>query len=527
MNTDTQTHPGPLKHRLFVAVPLFTLCFAVSIGFSMKAALVLQNPAVVEVQSEEGMLLESGIAVSGNMTLVESGSVLQMLRGSGLFAASSLLRVHTQQFTISSWNGAIELSVAEDHMIVAALSAPALVRSADSVWIVPAGMQMRIVAGGAVFSDNLTGWIAERMPLPLPAHYLATRLPLAEQLLAVSTHSYVVDTPVLPPLLGQALRLEQSRTIAQQRDAAYRVTMLGAALAARNTLEAQTLLLDERTMNALRSDAGTKALPNLLRDALDQDLASVLLPVFAEDSDMHAIAAYHPKLRAHAWVITRSAEHAQDSLSALINLPVSDRSNEPLPSVAVEQWGEEWSALLSESDLTGIITAAALPRLEADILALDVAGFPERSRLYAQTVVAAFMPHMDSVDTHIIRLQEFAAGAMPVTSDVEVIEEVIAPEPIEPPEDLPLEPEAAMELEAHVRSLMQAKNAMFTSKSAFTAQTATRVLIENLVLGTLTGDKLLSFTLDPQSMTVVDIEKDGKILPYSLPLDQYLEWVGK
>lgn len=524
MHIKTHAVEGPRQHRLFVAVPLFTLCFCLSIGLAMNSVASSAAPTVTEVQTGNITFLRNAVAASGEMTLMESGSTIHLLRGAGLFAARNALSVQVGEFTVSSWHGSIELTPENDSLFVAALTAPAIVRSNTDVWVVPTGMQMHVTRA-VLFEEDLTGWLQERVPLPLPAHYLSERLPAAASLEELIIDSTNIGAHILPPLFGQSLRLEQSRTYAEERDAAYRVSVFAASLAAGEGTAAQSFLFDENNINALRSESGRQALPALLSNADALQLTPVLLPVFAEDANMHLIADYHPLVRAHSWVISRSTTDTKALLAALIGLPASDRAPEALPAVAVEQWGEEWEAFLVDNPVADVV----LPRLEQDIFALDAAGFPERSRLYAHTVAQAFLSSIDTLsDTarmNLAHLQDFAAGAAPVTSAVEIVEPVVEPV-VQAPEDTPLSPEAAHELEIQVRSTLQERGAMFTSQSSFIAQKANRVVVENIVMGTKGGDKLLSFIFEPATGMVVDIEKDGQILPYSLPLDGYLEWVG-
>jgi hypothetical protein len=49
--------------------------------------------------------------------------------------------------------------------------------------------------------------------------------------------------------------------------------------------------------------------------------------------------------------------------------------------------------------------------------------------------------------------------------------------------------------------------------------------ISGVVIGTPSGDRLIAFTFDPVAGLVSGIEQDGHVLPYSLELGKYLEWV--
>ena len=48
--------------------------------------------------------------------------------------------------------------------------------------------------------------------------------------------------------------------------------------------------------------------------------------------------------------------------------------------------------------------------------------------------------------------------------------------------------------------------------------------VTDIALGTQRGDISMHFTFDPATSTVTNIEQDGTTMPYSMPLEQFVEW---
>lgn len=527
MNTQKQQFTGTKTHRFLVAGPLFALCFCISIALPIGSSESAPTASLFDLREGSGTLISGQVAAEGDAVLSQSGEIV-LLRGSAIVASHTLLGVRTGEFTVQTWNGAVEVAAGDRGPTVAALTAPAIVRYKDYVWIVPAGMQMQPRATASTLNDDPAAWLASHLPLPLPPHYLGARLQTAERLIDMTLLPAVEDVSPFSPVLGQTFRFMEARERAEVDENAYQLARLYEALRAGKTNDIRMLFDDPVVQEALASAEGVKAMPTLLSAAIDADSMQLLLSQFHADADLTLLTRFHPAVRDHAGVLDASALNVEERMTLLIQLPGAIRDENALPEAAVRQWGDAWHAYLQEhGEEAEPLAKSALARLEKDIVGLDKAGLPERALLFARTVSDVFGLYLPS-DPAVARLDDLAGGDRivvdPVAIPVETVEESVAIQNVQREE---LHPQGAMELEESVRATVADMGAMFTSRTVIKAFASDRVQVSDVVFPTAAGDLLLSFAYNPENGMVVDIQKNGRVLPYSLTLQQYVEWVGK
>lgn len=507
------------RHRLYVAVPLFTLCTALSFGSGALRGMS------ADVGSEGGMSVEGEGAVS------RRGDMMRLERGTALFAARGIATVEAGPFLARGWNGAFDLTLQEGRLDVAALTTPVIVRTRTNLWLVPAGTQRHLTLDMPVFSENPAAWAAAPGPVPLPAHYLRERLPAAERLLA-SAPFRPLDAATSAGWADMAdpLRLSAARDRADAAEHAAVRRALHEALLAGDARAARDALLAESAEEALRDQEAASLLPELLVLAQRMDLASVLLPFFVQDPDHLLLALLHDDVRAHAWMLPWPDLGSHVRIAALLRLPAADNEHDAaMPSLAVERWGERWADLLLHTDIPGTFADAVLLPLERDVIALDRLGYPERARRYAAAAVRAFEQRRGSYSPKAIavleRLESLSVGNGVVIEPVTVVAQDAPPAQASSASSAAEQAPSALEREDRMRTMLRDAGGMFTSKTVISAVAPDHVRVENVVFGTAAGDRLIGFTYDAAADLVIDIKKDGKLLPYGLPLARYLEWV--
>ncbi len=469
--TDTKT-ASKRRHRLYVAVPLFVL-FA---WFGVP---------------------HSGALMSTDLSVVRSDE-------SGLIAGKSLVTTMVEDVTFIGWNGAFHIDASTaDRMTVAALTTPVLAVRGDARWLVPVGMQLTIDANASDALD--ASWLQSHRPLKLPAHYLRDMLPQTDALMEQSQVSALpAVNATIPPLLGSGLRFAAAESRAQERNTALRLSALTKAMKEGDEETVDALLLEQSTHNALQH-ASVSSLWTVLSLALSSGRDALILPFLLGESDASLIARYHPQLSDRAWVYPASAAD-RSMLLAHILLPRSDRDQDPRPEPVIRAWHDGWQSLLQDEAQAAFIRETVLPVIREDIEALDRDGYPARARAYSDALAAVFGSDQGVIQDSQIDLTE------PPSEEVEEAE-VKLDQPIEIiPED-------------QVRSDLLRFGVMFTSKSSLTLHEDGSYAVRDIVLGTASGDRVLSFDYQPSRDIVSGIEHDGKILPYSLSLEQYLAWV--
>jgi hypothetical protein len=81
------------------------------------------------------------------------------------------------------------------------------------------------------------------------------------------------------------------------------------------------------------------------------------------------------------------------------------------------------------------------------------------------------------------------------------------------------------EVERRAREALAAAGAMFTKKSAFAPDGPSAVRVTDIVLATARGDRLVSFRYDAALDQVASLDDRGNPLPFTVPLERYLDWV--
>lgn len=514
--------PSVRQHRLYVAVPLFMLCAAPSFG---AAALETLHGRAVDTGAQQGTIAD------GEGVLSHSGAIVSLESGNALFAARGIVRVQAGTFDVRGWNGAFDLTLRGDALDVAALTTPVLVRTKTDIWMIPAGMQQHVTGVSPAFSDDPAGWAVLRQPVPLPAHYLQEHLPRARRLFEAALFAPAQPDPIMrPPLAGHVLQFSAARERAEEAEQTTVLNALHRALLDGDVHAARVALSADTAEAALTGASAAALLPELLSLAQHTPLQSLLTPFFVREPDHLLLALLHPSLRGHAWMLPWPDMNTEARIAALMSLPAADHEEQAVPELAVERWSAHWTDVLSQADAPSAsrLADAVLKPLEAQITLLERRGYPERARRYAAAIAGVFASHAQGLSPEasatLGRLHAFARGGGIVTEPVTVPVVVSDAESSSSASTAP-DADRAVALENAVRALLTDAGCMFTAGTVIRAVTAERVEVENVVVGTVGGDTLISFQYNVATDQVIDIRKDGRTLPYSLPLARYLEWV--
>jgi hypothetical protein len=491
MNLAETPKKAHIRHRLYVILPLFLVLATAGIG-GHSAASVTETSAVTQ-----------------------SGSVI---------AGKSLISFEENGYAFTAWNGALVVDGEEDQpLTIAALTTPVLVQRDTDAWLVPVGMQLTIKTASTTSPADIADWVHSRRPLPLPAHYLREMLPLAESLLAETTvQGLTAPEALISPLTGSALMLDAARADAESDTHAQQLAHLSDALIDGDTAAFDMLLSAAGTREAL-DDATAGDLATLLSLAMTQKRDMQILSSILTSPQMALVLRFHPLTRNRVWLTPEATDDHDLLLLGQMLLPLSDRNDTSISPVAVQAWEDGWKALSADASVLNTLA----PVIASDITKLDAAGYPVRARAYAAGFVSGVHPlpaevsdsakaaldHLRSIYDIVLAVadpapQAVAVGEKTATSVSSATSSV-----------------AIMVSEADVRATLSAAGFMFIANSLIRPQENGFYAIQNIVIGTPTGDKMISFLFDPAAGLVSGIEKDGQILPYSLTLEKYLEWV--
>ena len=513
MHTKNTSLSGAPSHRLLVAFPLFAVIAVMSVyaGATMSRAQLVADgdiSAGYEVQSIQTSAGYVQLDVSSTGT-VEEG-IFRMGVGTAMIASQEMLRVRADDWSIVGFDGAMHVSGSSGSYTFAALTTPLIVAQGSGVLVIPVGMQW---ATGTAQSDVID----------LPSHFLKETLPAAEGLKTASKQT--VDTAFggimfTPALMFDALQFESAEQRAMQYQMTSLLFALERALRDGDTAAYEALLLTDLMNDALSSEQGRLMLPRLLALSLEQGREAIMLPFFTQDQERWLLSVFHPSLRNYALALPVSADISNEyRVSALRVLPVSDTAADALEPLAAQAWQTMWEESLAALERPTDMLNESLSVMRDAMRRFEENRLPERLSRYRDMINAIVLPYELFLSQES---QDILAEMQAI--DVSVIAEI-------PDDSLPIVlPTESAEFNAdEVQALTRARLAdlgcMFTASTSVTAVSADRVEVRDIVFASARGDVLLTFVYHPESDAAGEIFYNGQILPYSLPLQNYLEWV--
>lgn len=486
----THTSTTGKAHRLFVAVPLFAVMLAIS---CIESARLFQQTGSEE-RSAEWVASQD-----------EHGT---------MYVSYGQLSVDAGAYRISTWHGAMSVIDDGTTVSVAALTSPVLVEKNGEQWVIPVGMQWSSAAS-PIFGEDVSGWLKARQPKKLPTHYLQSALPSARALMA-SVHA---ETRIIPraslSLIGQVFQLPAAKERAEQEKHELFLHDVTEALSKEDSTDLEALIAQSNVQTQ------SERYPVMLALAAEHNRSPLLLPV--TEPDLWLQTAFHPIIRDRVWQQLPGDLSTPARLHSLVFLPGSDTAPEPLSELTLKQWMLEWATMLKNSDMPLAIIEAALPFLEEQVADLHKQGFPLRALSYARIVGDLFLGFDDTLNPmakaayeQITAMQEELPIAASASS--ESAEETRAVQAEFALEQL-------LQWETELRARLTKAGAMFMATSKIQSQTNGMIDVSNVVLGTANGDHILAFIYNPVKDTVRSIDENGNVLPNSVSLEKYLEWV--
>lgn len=396
-------------------------------------------------------------------------------------------------------HGAFIVSEQADHVSVAALTTPVLVRGTDTWSIIPIGFQWR--------SDE------RNVLLPLPSAFQYAKL------------QELHDSRSSPPLarwdpsfiLPGTLRLPVAK---QRHETMVRMQHL-AALAhqiARGRSIAR-MVQDSGMSAALSSGEGYRILPSFLAELRDAPFdRSLLFPFLFQEEEGALLALFHPAFRDHAALLPLSVLSPDVRAAYHLSLPRSDLLPHALSKLAVSRWEEDLMKELPERADSLAFFTTLLATIEYTVRECARHGYVERAERYIAamrnlTSTVELTPELQerlddlpSLSVEDPELAEWVAASL--SSSASSVTSIL-------PEDL--RKRAMMDLTR--------QGGMFIPTTTIEPLSPTAVRITSLVLATSVGDELLDFTYDTERQEVSNIIRGSTQYPYAVSLQQFVEWV--
>ncbi len=338
-----------------------------------------------------------------------------------------------------------------------------------------------------------------------------------------------LDTPVLARSVhGNAVIAPGSQWRASDTDLPDPATDLAAWTVATAAQPVPQRFLDEQKdiVAAWRSErtpasASDNDLPRL---ALETKPTRALVAALRLRSDLRLYVLLQPATRDAAWAYLPS-EIDSSVWTALLVLPLLERADVTASPLTVRLWGETLARAFSASTDPDATRSATLPLLEKQIGAIVADGYPLRALRFAEAVSASvgtgatLTPEANAV---LERLHRMTAETLRADA-LSMLPALASEAPSYAASLTPAPAVADPALEARAHDVLTARGAMFTRDSAIKTASEGMVDVRGVVFGLPSGDKAPHFVFNPDTgMARAIIE--GKVQPYDVPFDAYLEW---
>lgn len=526
MHTHTHTAAG---HRWFVAAPLFLLFLGLSIREGITPSFHADVTESIDASSDHQTFTVGRtvyrLEAKTNFRLHTSPT---LEAGTVLVYSDVLSHVHVGTMDIEGWNGGFQVTKTEKSITIAALSTPVFVRQDNHEMIVPAFMQWK---GDVLVSekDGMDAWAQSREVYSLPETFSADRLHDLDALAALVPPADVSEaTPLLPPLLGQELRLQSARDRTERLERIERVQEVQRALAS-HAEAIDSLLLAPDMPAILSSPEGQDALPLLLSTAVTEGKGDLFLPFFIVRPDCMLLASFHPLIRDHTRVLPESGDITDDErLTLLFLTPFSDVAPQEIAGIALSQWQAQW--LQQVKTQVGVQQfIASLPFFQKQIGRLDALQYPKR----VDTYVSALLVIAEPLDISLTPEAKQILGDLRTLRDARRLAAPLADVSSSSSSSFSSFSSSSTVSHSSISpSVLVKQTETQLQQAGFMVIGDTRfepvnslVQVSHIVFGAPKGDMLLQFTFDPLTATVSGIEQNGQLLPYDVPLSGFLEWL--
>lgn len=250
--------------------------------------------------------------------------------------------------------------------------------------------------------------------------------------------------------------------------------------------------------------------------------ANALRAQIASNADLWLLASLHPTLKRFAWPKPPpDGVPGELAFLRLLLFPRSDSAADAISPVLVRLWKHDVAGMLAADRDVKTTLMEVLPLWIRDIAAMEEHGLRDRARRYRQALAEATAPYeillpqrllaavrapQRTLTASVIAMQTPVASASSTSS----VSSVLA---LSPPE-----------LERRARSALSAAGALFTIHSVFRPVSHAAVEVSDVFFAATKGAVKADFTYDVVTGKVSAISWNGKMLPYALPLDRFVEW---
>lgn len=526
----------PLRHRHFVAFPLFLALLGISFvslsgpSFSLRAS-VASGQKVMNLSDGAQVLL-------GEDSVLDTLSSAPFLRhGSALVRSESIVQVRTPSCDILAVAGGFHVVAGDTSTTISAITAPVLVFVSGQKAVVPVGKQMRVAGPLIGLEAGFAAWRSSRVTAPLPEHFMreqvfalqqfpsvADFLPAAESLFPSEESHSALELPAAQERAKEAWRLQvlgSLRWHIEQQDEAGARALLGRPAY-------QSALTDARSLSVLVTLAGQAA------DGA-AGLRPLLLRFLADRHDLWLLTAIHPIYHTGAWTAGVPALTQEELALLAFDLPAVDRAPQGFSPVVVRWWEQTVSGFIAEQKEPALLVEPLLKSL-LPVVEQDVSdGYPERAQTLTHSLVVFAEPVLDRLPAALkislknvqqrteVHADFFASPLDSARGDTAVSSASSASSASSVSSLPPMDPNERVSI---VTSALEQGDALFSLQTKVEPKSdGQSVQVRDILFSSSKGDLPYMFDVDARSLQVSSIVQNGKLLPYPMEMDAFLKWV--
>lgn len=390
-----ETHmKSTLRHRHFVAVPLFAVFMASSlVSTSFLAGSVFSNsPRTLVSPSENTRYFADGtVSQSFDRTeILEDDGWPVLVHGALMMKGESIVRLSVGNAELIGWNGAFHASRNGAHIVVSAVSTPVLMRTFQGDHIVPVHMQWEGGELSSIPTDQLRSLLRDDRSLQ-PRDLVAP--PAPENVLGMTVPTF--------------LEFPHARMRRATDRSNRAIHALWHALQTVMKADAINLLTNTATQRLLRDDPLARRYgPSLLSIAVRREgFATFLVPAIVQDRDLWMLLSFHPLVQALTWEQSVPASVPPETILRLLTLlPQSDILPQPVFVSVYKRWATLLSDQLhTEQQSPTAILVEIEPVIRQSLSVFATLGYRERTQILLDAFSVAIADVRSTLTPELLR----------------------------------------------------------------------------------------------------------------------------
>ncbi|MBU0766612.1 hypothetical protein KKF55_02405 [Patescibacteria group bacterium] len=512
------------RHRHFLFAPILALLVVLTISQSKSLMAnvgtdVLTNNNneeihVVELSDETKVMLFKGAGIEDE----------HITNGQALVSTQGYVSVEAGPYVLKSVAGGFHVTVRDQVVTVAAISAPVLVQWEDQVVLVPVGLQWRGREKLVSLNEGMETWFTARKLKTVPIDFRREQLTRLSSFDHTSTDVSRLNTSLLNQVM-EPFQLSASRERSQELRGDALLDQISLYVTGGDQESAHALLMREEVQGLLLSDRGISALAALLSDVSEDPLLSrEILTSLLLDVRLWLLLSVHPDFRSVVWSMERPALTKEEDMVYLITLPQSDILPDGLQSIVLERWQLNLSDAVEVMEDPSTFLAHLFDLLIDLVDSFHRREYPQRASLLTNLLLELVDLHSGTISDEqrdkLLELKHFERVDVSLMETEEVIEDVQE----EPKEEEGLTPD---EVKSRTYELLRSVGALFTVETVIEEISPVAASVRGILFSTSDGERSFEFQLNVLSGEVFGIVQNGEASPFSLPLEEFAVWARK